>query len=597
MRQGVRACRAAAAMYLVMTVSACQRPSPSPSPHVAVLATPTIAAPTIATSLRFTEVASDIGLGAYRHVPTYSDDKYMPEFMGSGVAIVDVNRDGAPDLVVTNSGAVGQAVRSPEAANRLFLNDGRGHFSDATASWGLPSRGYGMGVAAGDWNNDGWTDLFLSNYGGGDTLLRNTGTRFEDVTAAAGLTDEGRWSMSSAFFDGDGDGDLDLWVTRYVDYTMANAIECHLNRVHVYCTPEMYAGDHDRYWRNNGDGTFTDGSDEAGITANTPTRSLALVAGDIDLDGDTDVYVANDLDRNELWLNDGTGHFTDVGSVAGVAYSSNGAEEAGMGTDLGDVDGDGRPDLIAANFQGESASTYLQEPPIGPGQLLFREVSDAVGIGVAARARLKWGIDLADLDADGDADILIANGHLYDNIGSFMGDVTFGQTNTLFENRGDGSFSDVSAAVGDAFTAALGSRGLATGDLDGDGRLDVVVGNNGGPLEVAHNESLSAGQWLGLWLEGDVAAGANRSAIGARITASAGDRTHTAQRLGGSSFLSANDARVLLGLAAATTADIRIQWPGGAETTHKAMAAGRWYHVVQGRDPVPFVPGERTIVP
>jgi hypothetical protein len=584
-------------MYLVMTVSACQRPSPSPSPHVAVLATPTIAAPTIATSLRFTEVASDIGLGAYRHVPTYSDDKYMPEFMGSGVAIVDVNRDGAPDLVVTNSGAVGQAVRSPEAANRLFLNDGRGHFSDATASWGLPSRGYGMGVAAGDWNNDGWTDLFLSNYGGGDTLLRNTGTRFEDVTAAAGLTDEGRWSMSSAFFDGDGDGDLDLWVTRYIDYTMANAIECHLNRVHVYCTPEMYAGDHDRYWRNNGDGTFTDGSDEAGITANTPTRSLALVAGDIDLDGDTDVYVANDLDRNELWLNDGTGHFTDVGSVAGVAYSSNGAEEAGMGTDLGDVDGDGRPDLIAANFQGESASTYLQEPPIGPGQLLFREVSDAVGIGVAARARLKWGIDLADLDADGDADILIANGHLYDNIGSFMGDVTFGQTNTLFENRGDGSFSDVSAAVGDAFTAALGSRGLATGDLDGDGRLDVVVGNNGGPLEVAHNESLSAGQWLGLWLEGDVAAGANRSAIGARITASAGDRTHTAQRLGGSSFLSANDARVLLGLAAATTADIRIQWPGGAETTHKAMAAGRWYHVVQGRDPVPFVPGERTIVP
>ena len=597
MRQGVRACRAAAAMYLVMTVSACQRPSPSPSPHVAVLATPTIAAPTIATSLRFTEVASDIGLGAYRHVPTYSDDKYMPEFMGSGVAIVDVNRDGAPDLVVTNSGAVGQAVRSPEAANRLFLNDGRGHFSDATASWGLPSRGYGMGVAAGDWNNDGWTDLFLSNYGGGDTLLRNTGTRFEDVTAAAGLTDEGRWSMSSAFFDGDGDGDLDLWVTRYIDYTMANAIECHLNRVHVYCTPEMYAGDHDRYWRNNGDGTFTDGSDEAGITANTPTRSLALVAGDIDLDGDTDVYVANDLDRNELWLNDGTGHFTDVGSVAGVAYSSNGAEEAGMGTDLGDVDGDGRPDLITANFQGESASTYLQEPPIGPGQLLFREVSDAVGIGVAARARLKWGIDLADLDADGDADILIANGHLYDNIGSFMGDVTFGQTNTLFENRGDGSFSDVSAAVGDAFTAALGSRGLATGDLDGDGRLDVVVGNNGGPLEVAHNESLSAGQWLGLWLEGDVAAGANRSAIGARITASAGDRTHTAQRLGGSSFLSANDARVLLGLAAATTADIRIQWPGGAETTHKAMAAGRWYHVVQGRDPVPFVPGERTIVP
>ncbi len=597
MRQGVRACRAAAAMYLVMTVSACQRPSPSPSPHVAVLATPTIAAPTIATSLRFTEVASDIGLGAYRHVPTYSDDKYMPEFMGSGVAIVDVNRDGAPDLVVTNSGAVGQAVRSPEAANRLFLNDGRGHFSDATASWGLPSRGYGMGVAAGDWNNDGWTDLFLSNYGGGDTLLRNTGTRFEDVTAAAGLTDEGRWSMSSAFFDGDGDGDLDLWVTRYIDYTMANAIECHLNRVHVYCTPEMYAGDHDRYWRNNGDGTFTDGSDEARITANTPTRSLALVAGDIDLDGDTDVYVANDLDRNELWLNDGTGHFTDVGSVAGVAYSSNGAEEAGMGTDLGDVDGDGRPDLITANFQGESASTYLQEPPIGPGQLLFREVSDAVGIGVAARARLKWGIDLADLDADGDADILIANGHLYDNIGSFMGDVTFGQTNTLFENRGDGTFSDVSAAVGDAFTAALGSRGLATGDLDGDGRLDVVVGNNGGPLEVAHNESLSAGQWLGLWLEGDVAAGANRSAIGARITASAGDRTHTAQRLGGSSFLSANDARVLLGLAAATTADIRIQWPGGAETTHKAMAAGRWYHVVQGRDPVPFVPGERTIVP
>jgi len=592
-----RARRAAIAASLVFTLAACRRPASSPSPEAAIPAPPSIAAATSTTSLRFREVAAEIGLGAYRHVPTYSADKYMPEFMGSGVALVDVNRDGAPDLVVTNSGAVGQAVRAPEAANRLFLNDGRGHFTDATAVWGLPSRGYGMGVAAGDWNNDGWTDLFLSNYGGGDTLLRNTGTDFQDVTAAAGLTDDGRWSMSSAFLDGDGDGDLDLWVTRYVDYTMANAIKCHLNRVHVYCTPEMYAGVHDRYWRNNGDGTFTDGSEEAGITANMPTRGLALVAGDIDLDGDTDVYVANDLDRNELWLNDGAGRFTDVGSVAGVAYSSNGAEEAGMGTDLGDVDGDGLPDLIAANFQGESASTYLQEPPIGPGRLLFREVSDAVGIGIAARARLKWGVDLADLDADGDTDILIANGHLYDNMGSFMGDVAFGQANTLFENRGDGTFSDVSAAAGDAFTAALGSRGLATGDLDGDGRLDVVVGNNGGPLEVAHNETMAAGRWIGLWLEGDVAAGANRSAIGARITASAGDRTPTAQRLGGSSFLSVNDARVLLGLAGATTADIRIQWPGGAETTHTAVAAGRWYHVVQGRDPVPFVPGERTMAP
>lgn len=633
MRPGRTTLRAPGALLLALALAGCQRGAAPPGPGAPAAPTgpstndaaaapssgriagapsdaPSAAGAPATTALRFTESAARLGLGAFRHVPTYTPAKYMPEIMGPGVALVDVNRDGAPDLVVTNSGAVGQTARAADARNRLYLNDGKGGFRDATEAWGLPSNGYGMGVAAGDIDNDGWIDLLLTAFGGGDTLLRNTGARFEDVTARAGLTDDGRWSTSAAFLDGDGDGDLDLWVARYAEYAAETAIPCYANGVQVYCTPEMVPGAPDTYWRNDGDGTFTDTSEAAGIRANAPTRGLALAAGDIDLDGDTDVYVANDLDRNELWMNDGQGRFQDVGALAGVAYSSTGAEEAGMGTDLGDVDGDGRPDLISANFQGETASTYIQDPSPAPGQPLFHEASDALGIGAPMRSRLKWGVDLADADNDGDADILMANGHLYDNVSTLLDDVTFGQPNTLLENEGGGRFRDVSAIAGDAFAAALVSRGLATGDLDGDGRLDVVVGNNGGPLEVAHNETSSAGHWLGLWLEGDPASGANRSAIGARVTVTTtagggpastdgAGRAITAQVLGASSYLSVNDRRLLVGLGTGNvgSADVRVQWPGGAETSYAAVAADGWYRVVQGRPIEAFTPGERSTPP
>ncbi len=549
------------------------------------------------TTLRFTDATAASGLDGFRHEPGYSPDKFMPEIMGPGVALADVNRDGAPDLVVTNSGAIGQAARAEDARNRLYLNDGAGVFRDATAEWGLPSPGYGMGVAAGDWDDDGWVDLFLTAFGGGDTLLRNTGTAFVDATAAAGLVDDGGWSTSAGFFDADGDGDLDLWVVRYAAYDVANAIACYSGGVHVYCTPEMVAGTPDTLWRNNGDGTFSDVSESAGLRAQAPTRGLALVLGDVEPDGDVDAYIANDLDRNELWLNDGRGRFADVGAVAGVAYSSTGAEEAGMGADLGDVNGDGRPDLVSANFQGESASTYLQEAPPAPGQVLFREASDALGIGAPMRARLKWGVDIADLDHDADADLVVANGHLYDNVSTLLDDVTFGQPNSILEQRADGAFRDVSSAAGAAFAAAHVSRGLATGDVDGDGDLDLVFANNGGPLELARNDSAAAGAWLGLWLEGDPTAGANRSAIGARVEAVAGARTVTAQVLGASSYLSAHDPRLVLGLADAAAADIVIRWPGGGEDRHPGLVAGRWFRVVQGQPPAPFTPGAQPIAP
>ncbi len=537
------------------------------------------------TKIRFDDATKTSGVD-FLHVPTRTENKWLPEIMGSGVAVVDVNRDGAPDIVLVNSGAVKSKERSVDAKNKLYINDGKGKFTDQTDAWNLTSAGYGMGVAVGDYDADGWTDLYFTSYDGKDRLLRNTGKSFEDVTDKAGIKSEGKWSTSAGFFDFDKDGDLDLYVVRYVNHTPENDKKAYRNRVQIYPTPVLYEAQADCLHRNNGNGTFTDISEQAGLTA-APRKGLALAIGDIDSDGDEDVYVANDSNANQLWINDGNGKFKDVAQLAGCAYSETGKEEAGMGADFSDTDNNGLLDISVTNFQDESTSLYRQIQP-----MLFREVSDTAGVGQTARARLKFGIDYFDADNDGDEDLLVANGHIEDNIEQNSDSVTFAQINTLYENLGNGNFLDISGICGDALKDKQVSRGLATGDLNGDGSIDYVIVNNGGKVQIAFNTTQEKGNFAGLWLEGNK----NRNATGARVVAKIGGRTTQRQVMGAQSYLSVSDFRVLLGLGQSQTIDeLTIYWLGGTSQTIKNLQGGKFYYVREGKNVMTFVPGEMNV--
>jgi len=539
----------------------------------------------IKTAIRFDDATKTSGVD-FTHIPTRTENKWLPEIMGGGVAVVDVNRDGAPDIILTNSGAILTKDEINNAKHHLYINDGKGKFTDQTDAWNLTKAGYGMGIAVGDYDGDGWTDLYFTSYNGNDRLLRNTGKNFEDVTDKAGIKSVGKWGTSAGFFDFDKDGDLDLYVARYVNHTPTNDQKAYRNRVQIYPTPVLYEAQADCLYRNNGNGTFTDISEQAGLTA-APRKGLALAIGDIDLDGDEDVYVANDTEANQLWLNEGNGKFKDVAQLAGCAYSETGKAQAGMGADFSDTDNNGLLDISVTNFQDETTSLYRQIQP-----LLFREVSDVTGIGQTARARLKFGIDYFDADNDGDEDLLVANGHIEDNIEQNSDSVTFAQINTLYENLGNGNFLDISEICGDALKDKQVSRGLATGDLNGDGLIDYVVANNGGKAQIAFNATQEKGNFIGLWLEGNK----NRNATGARVVAKIGSKTIQRQVMGAQSYLSVSDFRVLLGLGQAQTIDeLTIYWLGGAPQTTKNLQGGKFYYVREGKDAMTFVPGEMNV--
>lgn len=537
------------------------------------------------TNLKFTDATANSGVN-FKHIPTRTENKWLPEIMGSGVAIADFNRDGAPDIIFANSGAL-EKERPTEAKNRLYINDGKGVFADKTDEWNLTGTDYGQGVAVGDFDNDGFTDVFLTNFEGDNRLLKNAGGKFEDVTEKSGVKSDKAWATSAGFFDMDADGDLDLYVVRYVDFTTANLHKIYHNKMPVYATPVYYNAVADQLWRNDGGGKFTDVSKSSGISE-VKGNGLALAIGDIDADGDEDVYVANDSDANQLWVNDGKGNFKEIAQLSGTAYSETGKEEGSMGADFSDIDGDQRPDIAVTNFQEEPTAVYIQTE-----SLLFREVSDAIGIGRTARARLKFGIDFFDADNDGDEDLIVANGHIEDNIEQNSDTVKFAQPNSLYENLGNGKFADVSETAGDALQDVQVSRGLATADFNGDGLIDYVISNNGGTAQIAFNQTEKHGNFVSLWLEGDKS---NRNAIGARIVAKIGDKTIERQIMGAQSYLSVSDFRVNFGLGESAKIDeLTIFWLGGEKQILKDVNAGKYYYIKQNNELVPFVPGEKQI--
>jgi hypothetical protein len=505
----------------------------------------------------------------WKHDNALSTRRYLPESMGPGVAIFDYDNDGWMDLYFVNSGPADFFAPATPLRNALYRNNHDGTFTDVTQKAGVAGRDFGIGVAAADYDGDGWTDLLVTTYGRLILYRNNHNGTFTDVTRKAGLDEPGLFT-SAVWFDEDNNGTLDLYVGHFAKYNKALERDCSTNGIAHYCYPKSYDPWPSRLFRNNGNGTFTDISASSTI-GNYPGKSFGVVATDINNDGLLDLFVANDSVPNFLFLNKGGGKFEEIGLAAGVAYSPEGAARSGMGVDAIDYDHDGFQDLFVANISREKFSLYRNQ-----NDSTFDDVAGPTGIAMATIMDTGWGIRFFDYDLDGWPDIIMANGHPDDLIETISSSLQYREPVLLFHNTGHG-FEDVSALGGPAFAARYPARGLAVGDLDNDGRPDVVIANNGGSPVILHNTLKNSHHWIGLNLEG--------VQVGARITWSAGGVEHSIFHRGGGSYLSSSDPRDLLGLGESAYADwIQVQWPAAVGKTDRFehVASGKYYSLAPG---------------
>jgi enediyne biosynthesis protein E4 len=492
--------------------------------------------------------------------------RYLLETMGSGVALFDADGDGDLDLFFVDGARLPccPPTSTPAPRDRYFENLGGGAFRDATERSGLGDPGYGMGVAVGDVDGDGRPDVHVANFGP-DRLFRNLGEgRFEDVTGPARVGDT-RWGSSAAFGDFDRDGDLDLLVANYLDFTLATHRDCTAaNGIPVYCDPDAYGRVGSVLYRNAGDGTFEDATEASGV--GLPGKALGVVFADLDLDGDGDLYVANDGIENFLFRNDGRGVFEEDGLVSGAALSDRGFAQAGMGVTAGDADGDGLPDLFVTNLSGETNAYYRN---LGPGGFVHR--SQAAGLGAPSLLDTGFGAEFADFDLDGDLDLLVANGHVLDNAERVSDVLRSRQPHRLYRNDG-GIFREATAEAIPPEAAEGFGRGLAVGDFDGDGLPDAVVSHCGGAPFLYRNASGGGARGIQIRLVGTRS---NRDGIGARVEARVGERLLVREVVGGGSYLSHSDRTILLGLGSAPEArEVTIRWPSGAFQRLGSLPAG-----------------------
>jgi hypothetical protein len=526
---------------------------------------------------RFTDVTTQAGIH-FEHNSGAFGGKFLPETMGSGCAFLDYDRDGWQDILLIN-GADWPGHKKDRTTLRLYHNNGDGTFTDVTSHSGLDVELYGMGVAVGDYNNDGWPDILITCVGQ-NRLFHNTGKgTFIDVTHSSGLGKREGFSTSAVWFDYDRDGLLDLFVCNYVKWSPERDVFCSLDGKHKsYCTPEAYRGETCWLFHNRGNGTFEDVTASSGIF-DSSSKSLGVALFDQNHDGWLDLMVANDTQPNKLYRNQHNGTFKDAAVEAGIAFSTEGRARAGMGIDVADFDNSGNPGVGITNFDNEMIGLYRESGKT------FEDIAPQSGVGLASRNSLGFGCSFLDVNLDGWLDFAVTNGHIDETVRNIRGNVGYAQPPQLFLNNGKGLFHDVAAEVGASFDQPKVGRGLAYADFDRDGDLDLLITTNNGPAYLYRNDVSSGNRSIRFHLVGTKS---NRDAIGATVRVFAGGLMQTRLVKGGSSYLSQSELPVTFGLEKHDRIDrVVIDWPSGRTEEYKDLAAGRAYKCTEGKSITP----------
>jgi hypothetical protein len=527
---------------------------------------------------RFTDVSPQAGIH-FQHNSGAFGGKFLPETLGSGCAFLDYDRDGWQDILLIN-GADWPGHKKIRTTLRLYHNNGNGTFTDVTARAGLDVELYGMGVAVGDYNNDGFPDILVTCVGQ-NRLFRNTGKgTFVDVTDSAGLGKREGFSTSALWFDYDRDGLLDLFVCNYVKWSPERDVFCSLDGKHKsYCTPEAYRGATCWLFHNRGNGTFEDVTAASGIF-DSSSKSLGVALFDDNHDGWPDLLVANDTQPNKLYRNQHNGTFKDSAVEAGLAFSSEGKARAGMGVDVADFDNSGAAGVAITNFDNEMIGLYR------PSGKSFEDIAPQSGVGIASRNSLGFGCAFLDINLDGWLDFAVANGHIDETVRNIRGNVGYAQPPQLFLSGGKGTFRDVAAEIGGSFDQPKVGRGLAYGDFDRDGDLDLLITTNNGPAYLYRNDQLTGNRSIRFRLIGTKS---NRDAIGATVRVFARGLVQSRMVKGGSSYLSQSELPVTFGLEKQDRIErVVMDWPSGRTEEYKNLQAGRAYECTEGKGIVPL---------
>ena len=540
----------------------------------------------VSAQLEFNEVTSQSGI-CFRHHDGRSGEKYYPEILGSGAAWFDYDRDGDVDLYLVNGADLPDINSDVPAINALYRNNGDGTFTDVTSEADVSDRSYGFGCCVGDYDNDGFLDLYVTNFGANILYHNNGDGKFTDVTSQAGVGDE-RWGTSAAFADYDADSDLDLFVVNYVDFELDENPVSTLSGVRVYGPPSDFGSTSNVLYRNNGDGTFTDVTKETGFF-NPNGKSLTVVGGDYNNDGHCDLFVTNDVVPNMLYRNNGDGRFTegkllsaantftDVALFAGVAFGEMGVAYGTMGGGFGDYDNDGWLDLVTTTYENDPNCLFHND---GNGRT-FDDNTYPSGYGDATFTYVSWGGGFADLDNDGYQDIFVANGHIYDNAEKVTYNrSTYAQQNQIFINRSNGKFQEISDQCGEGLLLKKVSRGAAFGDYDNDGDLDILITNSNQTPDLLRNDSANQNHWL---VFSTIGAKSNRDGIGARVKMIAGGISQIREVKSGGSYLCHDDVRLHFGLGKAEQADlVEIRWPSGLVERFEDVKANQFLMAKEG---------------